>query len=111
MDGKNEGFLKQVKGASKKLGGTLMGSVIGTILAFLSNAILLFAKMIPAGFATKLVGAVAWLIIYFEPELQEQVARTETDIDDLVLSELVEAAKELLPVAGQSPSTDTGGPG
>lgn len=112
MDEKSNVFLKQVKSASKKLGGTVVGTLIGTLLAFLSNAILLFAKMIPEGFATKLVSAVAWLVVYFEPELRLQVLNTETDIDDIILSELVEAATVLMPASTAETSTENNaGPG
>ena len=53
--------------------------------------------MIPDGLGNKIIGAVAWLVLYFEPELREQVLKTETDIDDIVLNELIEAATELKP--------------
>ena len=39
----NTDFLKTVKAAAKKLGGTVTGTMIGMLLSYISNAVLLFS--------------------------------------------------------------------
>lgn len=63
----------------------LLGS-LDTALVMLKNA------MATSDEASKYVKAVCWNVLYFEDELREMAAKTETAYDDAFVTELIEAA-------------------
>ena len=76
---------------------TTKGVVVNPILTMLlgsldSVMVMLKNAMATSAEADKYMKAVSWNVIYFEDELREMAAKTETPYDDVFVTELVEAA-------------------